>query len=373
MPTSPRSDEHSPNYVPEAHRAARAAGLGLLSLLALTAAASGRADDGSGWTPYGDFTLRFEHTSGIPGNRPDIERVRARLRAGVLWLSEEGFEFGAAVKGRLGSDSNRTNLANLDNEKSDAGSLDELYLRYDAGEHLALQAGKTRLPMQSSPLVWDGDLRPIGVSAEVSGAAGAFSTWFVRAGYFRPDHEIGAERSELGVAQIGMQSPIEDGVGFDVWLSYWVYHQLERIAPEGLARTNRRVGPGLLSDYRLAHAQVSAHTRLGERPLVARLDLVDNLGARDQDKAARASLVWGNADEDGPELGFAYQRPQRDAVLAAFAEDDWWFHSFARGGMPWIAYGWDARWRVQLTGFIERRDGLRQRTERVLLDVAVNW
>ena len=96
--------------------------------------------------------------------------------------------------------------------------------------------------------------------------------------------------------------------------------------------------------------------------------------ADDQRDGARFSLIWGNADDlGGWELGYAIQRAQRDAVLAAFAEDDWWFHTFARGYMPWVAYGINANWAVQATAFIERRDAIDQTTNRYLLDLRSRW
>ena len=69
----------------------------------------------------------------------------------------------------------------------------------------------------------------------------------------------------------------------------------------------------------------------------------------------------------------SWQRIQRDAVPAAFNEDDWWFHSAARGVMPWVAYGLDETWSVQLSGFFERPDGRDERITRVLLDVRARW
>ena len=76
-----------------------------------------------------------------------------------------------------------------------------------------------------------------------------------------------------------------------------------------------------------------------------------------------------DAFAEGGNLG----RVQRDAVLAAFAEDDWWFHSFARGYMPWVAYGINQNWTVQASGFFERRDGVDEYTERLLLDLRSRW
>ena len=72
-------------------------------------------------------------------------------------------------------------------------------------------------------------------------------------------------------------------------------------------------------------------------------------------------------------LGASIQRIQRDAVMAAFNDDDWWFHSAARGYSLWLAYGIDSHWQLRLSGFIETRDGLDEATDRLLLDVEARW
>jgi len=109
-------------------------------------------------------------------------------------------------------------------------------------------------------------------------------------------------------------------------------------------------------------------------PINARLDLVHNFGADDQRDGARFSLVLGSSLEArGWEVGYAVQRIQRDAVMAAFSADDWWFHSFARGSMPWIAYGFTDHVNLQLSNFFERRDDQPRRVHRMLLDLRVRW
>ncbi len=121
-----------------------------------------------------------------------------------------------------------------------------------------------------------------------------------------------------------------------VLLSYPVdFSDLEgQLTRRGLTRTNRRVpanGP-LLGDYRLLDLQLVGRTAVGEWPLEARVDVVRNLGADDQRDGARFSLVLGSRFQPGGwEFGYSNQRIQRDAVLAAFNEDDWWFHSFTHG------------------------------------------
>ena len=162
--------------------------------------------------------------------------------------------------------------------------------------------------------------------------------------------------------------------GFSAFLSYLDFDDLEVLAREGLGRTNRRAAGLLVSDYELLDLQLIGRTQAFAAPLVARLDLVRNLGADDLRDGARFSLVWGDADDlGGWELGYSIQRAQRDAVLAAFAEDDWWFHTFARGYMPWVAYGFGPHLTLQATAFLERRDGIDEYTDRYLLDLRSRW
>ena len=44
------------------------------------------------------------------------------------------------------------------------------------------------------------------------------------------------------------------------------------------------------------------------------------------------------------------QRIQRDAVLAAFNSDEWWFHSAMHGQLAWIGCG-SYDWNLRLSGF----------------------
>ena len=123
-----------------------------------------------------------------------------------------------------------------------------------------------------------------------------------------------------------------------------------------------------------ADLQPAGRSALGDWPLEARLALVRNLGADDQRDGARFSLVLGSRLRPGGwEFGYSNQRIQRDAVLAAFNEDDWWFHSFTHGFMPWIGYGLGERWNLRLAAFREQRNGLPRHTDRVLIDLAARW
>lgn len=328
-----------------------------------------------------DGQARYERTEDIPGRADTLDRARLRLRTGIIWTGESGLEVGAAVKAQLASSDNRQTLANNDNEQSDDTRLDQAWLRWNFAETGSLTLGKAALPLELSPLTWDADLRPIGASARISLPVGDYHAWHFNFGYFAPDH-LYDDDSRLAALQLGFGWNEGAPTSAGVLVSWLDFSDLESLIDGGLGRTNRRVlvpAAGriqFVSDYRLLDLQVFGRTQLGDSgdwPLEMRLDYVRNSGADDLDEGVRGSVLLGDARDGGWEFGFAYQRAQRDAVLAAYSEDDWWFHSFARGGMPWLGYGFDSHWRLRLAAFRERRDGVAQETDRLLLDVHTNW
>lgn len=324
------------------------------------------------FVPFGEVRLRYEETTDIPARADDIHRGRGRARIGTRYFGLEGWEFGGAFELALGSDDNADNRRNKDNERSDHANIDQLYARYRFSESSELLLGKAELPFQLSPLLWDEDFRPIGASVNIQLASGDFNEWSLAAGYFTPDH-LYDDNSRLAAVQLGYHFQQGAPNGASALLSYLAFSDLDRLVQQGLGRTNRRTAREFVSDYRLLDLQLAARTEVGGWPLVGRIDVVRNTAADDLNNGGRASLVLGDARDGGFEFGFAYQRAERDAVLSAFADDDWWFQSFARGGMPWLAYGFNENWRVRMAGFHERRDALSRYTDRYLVDLTAQW
>lgn len=325
------------------------------------------------WSFTGDLQVRGEHTSGLPNDRADLERARGRLRLGVDgWLGDR-LEAGASVKLLAASSGNQDTRINNDNEPSRAFALDRLVLRWRLGEHTRATLGKDALALRLTPLVWDPDLRPAGVAIDHALALGDFDRLTLAGGYWAGQHLFGDD-SRIAAAQVGWHWREGARVSASANLALLDFARLDTLARNGLARTNRVAGGRLVSDFRLLDLLVEARLEVADRPLRARLDLVRNLGADDLRDGGRFDLTLGDsARARGWELGWAIQRFQRDAVVAAFSDDDWWFHSFARGYSLWFAYALDARWRLRLSGFRETRDGLARATDRLLLDLEARW
>jgi Putative porin len=343
----------------------------LIGLFASVSSIAQAAEDNTfaGWVPFGDARLRYENTRDIPARSDDISRERLRLRGGLQRSFASGWEIAAAAKLNLGSDGNDQVRRNLDNERADKVSLDQLYALYGVNENVRFEIGKSVLPLSLSPLTWDQDLRPIGASVDAKFPVHDFDAFHFTAGYFKADH-LFDEKTKLAAVQLGYGWQEGAANSLTGLISYMRFSDQNSLIPQSLGRTNRRAGPAFISDFELLDFQLIGQTEIAGWPLALRLDGVKNMGAKDQNKGGRISLVGGNSRQaNGLEVGFAFERLQRDAVLAAFNEDDWWFHSFSRGGMPWVRYGLDDTWRLGLIGFYERRDGVKDFTKRVLFDV----
>jgi hypothetical protein len=329
----------------------------------------------SPWSWFGDVMLRYDRVRDIP--RPvdsDIHAAFGRARLGVLYDPIPTLEFGGAIKLAESSIPNSENRSYNLNERANDIALDQAFLRWRPNDNTALLVGKTVFPLELSPMVWDQDLRPIGVSAQFGTQIGEFDRVGLTAGYFAGDLPYGDD-SRIGALQAAYRWHEGAPTSGAVLLSYLDFSDLEQATLQGLTRSNRRVGTLLVSDYRLLDLQfVGRMHPWSEWPLELRLDLLRNIGADNLRDGARGSVVLGDRNQPhGWEFGLAAQRIQRDAAMAAFNSDDWWFHSFAHGIMPWVGYGIDATWSLRLAEFHEQRDGAAVHTDRVLLDVNARW
>jgi hypothetical protein len=330
----------------------------------------------SPWHWFGDAMLRGNRTEDIPRPvEPSFSDAFARGRFGVAYDPIPELEFGAAIKLAASTSSNSQDRLRNVNERSNDVAMDQFYVRWLVAENGSLLLGKAPFPLQLSQMLWDPDLRPVGASANVAFGFNEFDRFELMAGYFAGALPYG-DNSRIGAMQAAYHWHEGAPVNGSIALSYLDFSDLEQLVLQGLSRTNQRVAgtTNLVSDFHLLDLQFVGRTHVADMPLEVRLDVVRNLGADDQRDGARGSIMLGDSRQRrGWELGLADQRIQRDAVMAAFNSDDWWFHSWARGMMAWVAYGFSPTWSTRLAAFHERRDGISAHTDRVLLDLYAHW
>ncbi|MGB0135314.1 MAG: hypothetical protein WBP53_15895 [Dokdonella sp.] len=330
-------------------------------------------DDNSSVTFAGDLWLDQDHVSGLPADRADLNRTRGRFRFGLNWMFAPDWELVAMGRIGQGTDSNDDNRRNNDNQRSDDYGVDELLIRWRDGDNAMLQFGKSALPIDLSAMLWDPDIRPAGIAYERAFTLGELDRLTLVAGYFEGQHLYGDE-SLIGAAQVAWDWRAGAPQRASVVLSWLDFSQLDELAEQGMGRTNRVVAGQYVSSFNLLDLQVTGHAELGNWPIDLSLEFVRNLGADDSQDGWRIALSTGDRHVPGGlEFGLVWQRIQRDAVLAAYNSDDWWFHSYMHGQLAWVGYGIDRTWNLRLFGTREQRDGLPDFTHRVQLELNASW
>lgn len=315
------------------------------------------------WRAVGDVLLRGDQV-GRPAAE-DIERGKLRLRLGISWSPDPRLELGAAVKALAGSE--EVFLVN-DNEPRDGVELDRAFIRWLPAPGLDVALGKDDLPLALSPMIWDGDTRPIGLGLRHRRPVRSYDTVFLAAGGWTLDDRF-EDEARLTALQVGWR--IRDGaaLGGEVALAGLVFDELDALAASPLGRTNRRLAGRFVSDYELVDLRLGLRLPAGAGSIELSLDGIENLGADDAESAGRAEATFRARTEGGFEAGLTAQRIEADAVLAAFNSDDWWFHSASRGGSAWAGWVFPRDLALRAAFFSERRDDQERWTERFLLDL----
>ncbi|HYM80053.1 MAG TPA: hypothetical protein VEY91_01425 [Candidatus Limnocylindria bacterium] len=319
--------------------------------------------------PYGDIRVRRDDVRDRPG-AADFHRQRLTVRTGLTWApAGNPLRIEAGVRASLGSDHNRESWSSFDNEVADGFDVDRLMARVSSAAGDGLEIGKMRMPMPLTELLWDGDLRPVGVAVATSFSWTRLEGLTAAAGAFTRSRLDGDDARVLA-AQVGFASnPARPGG--DVRLSYLAFDELGT----GLARQNRVVvtpeGARLAPDFGVLDLQIGGHAHFGRVALTLRLDGAINLATEDDARrAVRTRLAAGGTDAPfGLEGGWIYQRIERDAVPGAFNSDDWWFHSRAQGHSAFVNAGVGRAVSLRIAGFVEKRDNVADATRRLIVEL----
>lgn len=320
---------------------------------------------------YGDVQLRGDIVRDLPRVvDPDFERATARARIGIIWTVNEFIDFGAAAKVNWSTESNARTRFNLDNERADDISIDELFTRINVTENTSLLIGQSVFPLTLSPMLWDDDLRPQGVSLQHRQEIGDFSSFEFIGGVFLGNHLFG-DSSRINSAQAALRFGEGTAFGYHAIVSILDFGNLGDLSRNSLRRTNSPgVGGSFAEDFNIVDIQLGTNISWKNVPIRASVDLLKNVDASDKAYGGRVDLVLGNShDQRGVELGVAAQRIQQDAVVAPFNDDNWWFATNMRGVSGWVAYGFNDSLRAKLAVFHERLDPLPTNNNRALLDL----
>jgi hypothetical protein len=274
----------------------------------------------------GDFRARYEYTSEGNG-APALGREVVRFRLGLTYPLRPDITVRARVATGDPGDPNSTDVT--------LGSfVDDLAFTLDLASveisrpHWAAFAGKFVNPLQSTELVWDGDVNPQGVAARGMLGDKASVSATVTGLYFIVDQQANNLSSDMGGGQLTLTAAAGSQWKVSGSAGYYDYRIRSLTAANGGdTRTNRLAPGGLayLSDFNLLDLLLAVdYTGIGERyPLRLVGDYVHNSGADDRNSGWGGDVFVGRAAARGDlRYRYGYGVTDADAVLAAFSHDN---------------------------------------------------
>ena len=331
----------------------------------------------SSFTWKGDLRYRNET---IDQANTLTERNRDRIRARFGFVAKVNdtvrVEVQAATTEGFDSRSSNQTLTNANSRK--ALDLDTAYAEWAPNAHWKLTAGKMKYPwVRTSNYFYDGDINPEGVAvAWQAGATGPFASVF----YTHLAERAAQADSNLLGAQVGWRGVFGDGGRFAVAAGYFDHGGVQGYNPfldgnatnafgntttASTAICRRNVSVCLANDYDVIDVMGELQFNLAGRPLTLFAQYAHNSAAdfaapssnpvlnapAGLDTAYAAGFNYGRASEPGSwEIGYLYQRIEKDAMFAQWIDSDFASGNTDGGGSAVrFAYAFARNWRVNVT------------------------
>ena len=151
---------------------------------------------------------RFRYQIVDDGASSDQEQLRLRLRLGATYMNKaQDWEFGLGFEvGSASDDSANTTYNSGTTFQSLSVFLDYAYAKHNM-DAFTVTVGQFKNPLKTTNMLWDSDIRPIGIAAQFSDAG-----FFATAGLFNADDGDSSREDDsyLAALQVGFESEGED-------------------------------------------------------------------------------------------------------------------------------------------------------------------
>ena len=278
----------------------------------------------------GDSVMRYEWTRDIPTpegtENEDRYFVQARPR---IELSLGPVELGV---GGLFNYSNEDNellpdgeprLVIRDNFYSRDARFDLYYAKVKLGPVVAV-GGRMIMPFFLTGMIWDEDLRPLGGGLSLDFDQTDGSVRFAVRGLYATQSHWFPDESVMygGTAELGIKSGQTSQLVFSG--SYLDFRDLDTLDPR-IRRQNSRDRDGTFRyDYRVADVQLRL-VSAGQVPFAFVVDYCWNTALSEDNKGLWAEVSMGQLASSRARLDYTYARIDRDATVAAFNADDFYW------------------------------------------------
>ena len=273
-----------------------------------------------------DLELRQEWTEPF-GLKDEENRQRARLLTGVdgefRWL-----RFGLTGDFVYSSDDNVAELgqpgyrSQRDNYRSRDARVDQAYVSAAPARWLRLDAGRFRMPIGFTGLIWDTDLRAQGAALSLAASdLGRMSRLGLTLLGSRGSHVFDDNQTTTWAVATDAELELGERTSLGVMGAFVTWQDAYDVE-DPLWRQNTSRNDDFLYDYDVIDVVARLHREGSiEAELVA--DFCRNLAAEKGHTGIWLALVLDGAVRGWPRLEYVYAWVDRDATLGAYPADDY--------------------------------------------------
>jgi hypothetical protein len=292
----------------------------------------------------GDTVTRYEWTRDIPvGDNLENEsryflQARPRLEAniGPVELGVGGaFNYSDEVNDEPPPGLQQPLLIR-DNYRSRDVRLDLAWGKLSAGP-LTLQGGRFFMPLPLTEMVWDRDLRPQGGAATIDLSPKSSLNRFAIVGIYAKGSHVFEDESEMFGGGLDLSFASGQSARFQIAGTYLEFRDVDKL-DSAIWRQNTRVDGVILDEFRVVDV-VGRITRTGQLPLQLVADYCWNTAVDQDNKGLWLAVVLGALGTSRMTASYTYAKIDKDASVAAFDTDDFFWGTGWEGHRLDLALG----------------------------------
>ena len=278
----------------------------------------------------GDSLGRYEWTNNEPyeGGLLDEHRWRIQVRPRVEATIGPA-DFGVGGEFNYSQDRNYEDADGTrptiirDNYRSRELRLDLAWGRIKLGPVVA-QGGRFFMPLPLTEMIWDRDLRPQGGAAGLEfGGKGGTLTRFAVTGIYATGSHVFEDKSVMYGGGVELKLAMGASSSFQAVGSYLQFDKLNQLEP-AIRRQNTRLAGLIVNDYRVVDI-VARISSSGQVPMMLVGDYCWNTAMTTGNRGLWLAAVLGSTEVSRARAEYAYAKVDRDATVAAFATDDFFW------------------------------------------------
>jgi len=323
-----------------------------VACLAVLAPAARGAAQGQAYPPQpkqgfrfaGDTLARYEWTRDIPGEDGLVNedryfvqaRPRVELNVGPIELGVGGAFSYSDVENDVPPPGQIALPLVRDNFRSRDARLDLAWGKLTAGPIVA-QGGRFLMPIPFTEMIWDEDLRPQGGAVALRLSPESSTTRFALHGIYATGSHVFEDESVMYGGGVELSFASGQDSTLQLVGSYLQFEDLEELEFP-IRRQNTLDAGSFANEYRVVDL-VARLGRGGQLPMELVANYCWNTALDENNRGLWLSAVLGNVGTSRARAEYTYAKVDRDATVAAFNTDDFYWGTGWEGHRADLATG----------------------------------